>query len=99
VHQPECAMNALIGNQAQKWGLFKLYRQPLAKRLLKDGVACRCREIGENNGVFVRESWCGLKIEVPCAEERQHGRGSTNDHLRAPCDAGCRSGLRAGGST
>ena len=64
-------MNALIGNQAQEWGLFKLYRQTLAKRLVKDGVACRVREIGEDNGVLVRESWCAVKIEVPCAEECQ----------------------------
>ena len=65
LHQPECAMNALVGNQAQEWRLFKLNRQPLAKRLVKDGVPCRVREIGEDDGVLVRQSWCGMKIEVP----------------------------------
>ena len=49
LHQPECPMNALVGNQAEEWRLFKLNRQPLAKRLVKGGVACRVREIGEDD--------------------------------------------------
>ena len=33
--------------------------------------------------------WCAVKIEVPCDDERQHSRGSRNDHLPAFCDAVC----------
>ena len=59
-HQTQHLLNTLLGDEAEKWRLLKLYRQSLAKRPVKHRVAGRVVEIGEDNRVLVRESWrCG----------------------------------------
>ena len=76
-----------LGDEAEEWRLFQLHRQPLAKRPVKHGVAGRVCEIGEDNGVLVREFWRAVKIEVACGEERQHSRGGGN-RLPVFCGSG-----------
>ena len=94
-HQPQVLSHLLIVHDFQEGRLFKLYCQPLAKRPVKDGVACRVRDISEDNRVFVRECWRALKVDVTCDEERQRSRRRrSNDRLPAFGDGWCDAGLR-----
>ena len=54
-HQTQHLLDTLLGDEAEKWRLLQLYRQSLAKRPVKHGVAGRVVEIGEDNRVLVRE--------------------------------------------
>src|SRR5258708_3509664 len=73
----------LVGDKAEKGRLFKLYRQPLAKRSVKHGVARLVDEIGEYNRVLIGEFWRPVEVEVACDRERQHSHGGPSDPLRA----------------
>src|ERR1700733_1333552 len=87
-------MDALVCDKAEELRLFELYRQPLAKRPVKHGVARRVREVGENNLILVRQSWRAVKIEVTCDQERQHSHRSRDDRLPAFCQVGLGSEIR-----
>src|ERR1039457_2112030 len=53
-HQTQRLVDAPLGHQREEWRLFKLYSQPLAKRPVKQGIACRVGESGEEDGVLSR---------------------------------------------
>ena len=39
-HQPECLLDASLGDQAEERGLFQLHGESLPKRAVEDGIAC-----------------------------------------------------------
>ena len=64
-----------------------MYRKPLLQRVVEHRVPRRIREVSEDDGVLIREFRCAVrcpvKIEVTGDEERQHSRGSGNNHFPA----------------
>jgi len=65
-HQLQQLMDAVLGDEAEKWRLLQLYGQSLAKRAVEHRVAGAVVEIGEDNRVLVRESWRAVKRAVAC---------------------------------
>jgi hypothetical protein len=55
VHQSERLLYLLVGDDAEKRGLFELDGKPLTKRAVEDRIAGRVSEIGEDNRVFIGE--------------------------------------------
>src|SRR5258707_14812346 len=55
-HHLQGLLDLLVRDNAQEGRLLQLYGKPLPQRAVKYRVSGRVREVGQDDGVFVRES-------------------------------------------
>ena len=72
-HQAERLAHARVGKQRQTRGILQLHSQDLAQRAIEDGVACRIRELRQNDRALVREFGRAREIRMTCGK-RGDGR-------------------------
>ena len=95
-HQPQSPLHQHIVQDFQEGRLFKLYRQPLAKRPVKDGVACRVRDISEDNRIFVRRDPEDVRVRRAGARALHSAAGADRVPVRGRTGEahGCAGGPR-----
>src|SRR5689334_2085001 len=70
-HQLQCVIDPAVGDQFKKRRLDELNRQPLLQRVVKESIACRIREIAQDDGVFVGE---GVRLQGSEVVEASNNR-------------------------
>ena len=85
MHQPQIALHLRIVHDSQKWRLFQLNRQALAKRAVKNGIACGIREIGDQDGVLFAQA-CRLAMaqEKDTSERQQQNHAAGGEQEFSP---------------
>ena len=89
-HQPQVLLYLLVVHDFQEGRLFELYGKPLPQRAIKHGVAGRVREVGEDDGVLVRQ-----RVRLP-GEKQPAAHGQPDNHNGCGSDRPPSSGLPGG---
>ena len=93
-HQLQGLLDLLVGDNAEEGRLFQLHGKPLPQRAVKNRVAGRVREIGEDDRVLVRQR-VGLAGEKqPAAHGQSDNQYSCASGRRPSKPSGFRGGLQ-----
>lgn len=75
-------LDTRFGDEVEEGRLFKLYRQPLAKRPVKHGIAGGINEVGRHQRVFLSEYRRPVERKRECYGS--HGNQEAHDRS-SPC--------------